>query len=43
MSKDFEFVYLFTNVQSGDKVYSLDEDHKDLLCGHWTRTTFTLE
>jgi hypothetical protein len=43
MLKDFEFVYLFTNVQSGDKVYSLDEDHKDLLYAYWIRTTFTLE
>ena len=43
MFEDFEFVYLFTNVQSGDKVYSLDGDCKDCRFGFWTRTTFRLE
>jgi len=38
-----EHLYLFTNVQSGDKVYSLDAECKDCRFGMWTRTTFILE
>lgn len=36
-------VFRFTNIQSGDIVYSLDEDCKELNSGLWNRKEFMLE